>query len=139
MEKEEACLLPFIKQGHSQTKEQTDAKGLGDFAPFLLVVYMSPSLLAQVEAWVLLILASLSLAQGRALERHGGNVHESKIHRGRGRAGTFCVCPHIAAKTRERRKLKMLPTQAGALCRPEEETEAARLPVCLAAWKGGYP
>lgn len=45
MEKEEACLLPFIKRGHSQALKGADAKELGDFATFRLVVYMSPSLL----------------------------------------------------------------------------------------------
>lgn len=42
--------------------------------------------LAQVETWVLLILAPLSLAQGWAKGRLGGNVHESEhlLREGRG-------------------------------------------------------
>ena len=65
-----------------------------------------------------------------------------KSTEGGGGAGTFCACPHMPSKVRERRnhQLGMLPTpRLEALRWPDEETEAARLPMCLAAWEGGHP
>lgn len=61
---------------------------------------------------------------------------------GRGGAGTSCACPHMPSKARERRnhQLGMLPTLRLEASRwPNEETEAASLPMCLAAWEGGHP
>lgn len=48
----------------------------------------------------------------------------------------------MPSKVRERRnhQLGMLPTlRLEALRWPDEETEAASLPMCLAAWEGGHP
>lgn len=79
-ETEEEHLLLFPKQGHSELLEGGERhQGPWRFLSlsYLLFMGLSP-FLAQVETWVLFILASLSLAQGRALGRHGGNAHESK-------------------------------------------------------------
>lgn len=94
---------------------------------------------AGVEAWVLFILASLSLAQGRASGRHGGNAHELKSTE-EGRAWNILCLPSYASQGKGKETSPtqtVASTQVGSLRLAREETRQGKV-ACMFGSSGGH-